>query len=49
MQSEYEFLKEQVGERPQVEKYPYKASDFFMGLGSNILATWRRTYFSNTG
>ena len=38
MQSEYEFLKEQVGERPQVEKYPYKASDFFMGLGSNILA-----------
>ena len=38
MQGEYEFLKEQVGERPQVEKYPYKASDFFMGLGSNILA-----------
>ena len=38
MQSEYEFLKEQVGERPQVEKYPYKASDFFMNLGSNILA-----------
>ena len=38
MQGEYEFLKEQVGERPQVEKYPYKASDFFMNLGSNILA-----------
>ena len=38
MQSEYEFLKENVGERPTPEKYPYAASDFFMGLGSNILA-----------
>jgi len=38
MQSEYEFLKENVGERPTPKKYPYAGSDFFMGLGANILA-----------
>ena len=44
MQTELDFLKENVGERPKgdpyptAEKYPYKASDFFMGLGQGILA-----------
>ena len=32
------FLKEAIGEMPEYTPYPYKASDFFMGLGSNILA-----------
>jgi len=31
-------LKQFIGDRPEVKPYPYKASDFFMGLGSNILA-----------
>ena len=38
-QSDAEFLKKNIGERPEITPYPYKASDFFMGLGSNILAT----------
>tara|TARA_R100000655_G_C2983250_1_gene192114 strand:+ start:268 stop:1188 length:921 start_codon:yes stop_codon:yes gene_type:complete len=33
-----DFLKEAIGERPEIKPYPYKASDFFMGLGANILA-----------
>lgn len=36
--SEVEVLKEAIGKRPEIEPYPYKASDFFMGLGANILA-----------
>ena len=35
---EVNFLKEQIGERPEINPYPYKGSDFFMGLGANILA-----------
>ena len=35
---EVDFLKEQIGERPEINPYPYKGSDFFMGLGANILA-----------
>ena len=37
-QSDAEFLKKNIGERPEIEPYPYKGSDFFMGLGANILA-----------
>jgi hypothetical protein len=36
--SDFEVLKSLAGDRPKPEKYPYAASDFFMGLGSNILA-----------
>ena len=36
--SEVEVLKETIGKRPEIKPYPYKASDFFMGLGANILA-----------
>ena len=36
--SEVDVIKEAVGPRPEIEPYPYKASDFFMGLGANILA-----------
>jgi hypothetical protein len=36
--SEVEVLKEAIGERPEISPYPYKGSDFFMGLGANILA-----------
>jgi hypothetical protein len=36
--SDFLTLKSLVGERPTPEKYPYAGSDFFMGLGSNILA-----------
>ena len=36
--SDFETLKSLAGERPVPKKYPYAASDFFMGLGSNILA-----------
>ena len=36
--SDFEVLKSLAGERPTPSKYPYAASDFFMGLGSNILA-----------
>ena len=32
------FLKEAIGDMPEYKPYPYKASDFFMGLGANILA-----------
>ena len=35
---EVDFLKEQIGERPEINPYPYRGSDFFMGLGANILA-----------
>jgi len=44
MASDFEVMKEAIGERPKgdpyptAEKYPYKASDFFMGLGQGILA-----------
>jgi len=37
-QSDAAFLKEAMGERPEIKPYPYKGSDFFMGLGANILA-----------
>ena len=37
-QSDAAFLKEAIGERPEIKPYPYKGSDFFMGLGANILA-----------
>ena len=37
-QSDAEFLKKNIGERPEISPYPYKGSDFFMGLGANILA-----------
>jgi hypothetical protein len=36
--SEVDVIKEAIGERPEISPYPYKASDFFMGLGANILA-----------
>ena len=44
MASDFQVMKEAIGERPKgdpyptAEKYPYKASDFFMGLGQGILA-----------
>ena len=37
-QSDAAFLKQAIGERPEIKPYPYKGSDFFMGLGANILA-----------
>ena len=36
--SDVSVIKEAMGKRPEIEPYPYKASDFFMGLGANILA-----------
>jgi len=36
--SDVDVLKEAIGKRPEINPYPYKASDFFMGLGANILA-----------
>ena len=36
--TEVEVIKGAIGKRPEIEPYPYKASDFFMGLGANILA-----------
>ena len=36
--TEVEVLKGAIGKRPEIEPYPYKTSDFFMGLGANILA-----------
>jgi hypothetical protein len=36
--SDFEMMKAQLGDMPTPSKYPYKASDFFMGLGANILA-----------
>ena len=38
LQKDASFLKEAIGEMPEYKPYPYKASDFFMGLGANILA-----------
>ena len=38
LDAETAFLQKAIGERPEINPYPYKASDFFMGLGSNILA-----------
>jgi len=38
LEQETSFLDKAIGERPEIKPYPYKASDFFMGLGSNILA-----------
>jgi len=44
MQTEADFLRENMPKYPKgdpyptAEKYPYKASDFFMGLGQGILA-----------
>jgi len=36
--SDFEMMKAMRGDIPTPSKYPYKASDFFMGLGANILA-----------
>ena len=36
--NDVDVLKEAIGKRPEINPYPYKASDFFMGLGANILA-----------
>ena len=36
--SDVSVLKEAIGKRPEINPYPYKGSDFFMGLGANILA-----------
>ena len=36
--SDFEMMKAELGDMPTPSKYPYKASDFFMGLGANILA-----------
>jgi len=36
--SDVSVIKEAIGKRPEINPYPYKASDFFMGLGANILA-----------
>ena len=36
--SDFETMKAMRGDIPTPAKYPYKASDFFMGLGANILA-----------
>ena len=36
--SEVDVITESVGPRPEIQPYPYKGSDFFMGLGANILA-----------
>ena len=38
LRSDVDFLKSETGNIPKREPYPYKASDFFMGLGSGILA-----------
>ena len=38
LRSDVEVLKSVQGDVPKREPYPYKASDFFMGLGSGILA-----------
>jgi len=38
LDAETSFLQKAIGERPEIKPYPYKASDFFMGLGANILA-----------
>ena len=38
LDTETSFLQKAIGERPEIKPYPYKGSDFFMGLGANILA-----------
>jgi hypothetical protein len=38
LDTESAFLQKAIGERPEIKPYPYKGSDFFMGLGANILA-----------
>ena len=38
LQRDASFLKQAIGDMPEYKPYPYKASDFFMGLGSNILS-----------
>jgi len=38
LDTETAFLQKAIGERPTIKPYPYKESDFFMGLGANILA-----------
>jgi hypothetical protein len=38
LEQETSFLDKAIGERPEIKPYPYKGSDFFMGLGANILA-----------
>ena len=38
LEQETSFLDKAIGERPEIKPYPNKASDFFMGLGANILA-----------
>ena len=38
LDAESAFLQKAIGERPDIKPYPYKGSDFFMGLGANILA-----------
>ena len=38
LDTETSFLQKAIGERPEITPYPYKGSDFFMGLGANILA-----------
>jgi hypothetical protein len=38
LDTETAFLQKAIGERPEIKPYPYKGSDFFMGLGANILA-----------
>jgi len=38
LDAETAFLQKAIGERPEIKPYPYKGSDFFMGLGANILA-----------
>ena len=38
LDTETSFLQKAIGDRPEIKPYPYKASDFFMGLGANILA-----------
>jgi len=36
--NDVDVLREAIGKRPEITPYPYKGSDFFMGLGANILA-----------
>jgi len=38
LEQETSFLDKAIGQRPEIKPYPYKGSDFFMGLGANILA-----------
>ena len=38
LQSDASFLKQAIVDMPEYKPYPYKGSDFFMGLGANILS-----------